>query len=61
MFLEAINWGIAPGEFWDMTLGEWWAIYDMHESRAPYGATKMTRDEIDDLLEWTLNDGTSPA
>ena len=54
MYLLARQWGIQPGEFWDMTIGEWWAEYDV---RAPADDTryagKLTRRDVDDLLAWT--------
>ena len=36
-----------------MTIGEWWAEYDLH---APAGeekfAGKLTRSDVDDLKDW---------
>jgi hypothetical protein len=53
MYLWAREWGIQPSEFWDMTMGEWWAEYDL---RAPSGdekfAGKLTRKDVDELRDW---------
>jgi hypothetical protein len=53
MYLWAREWGIQPSEFWDMTMGEWWAEYDL---RAPAGdekfAGKLTRKDVDELRDW---------
>ena len=61
MYLWAREWGIQPSEFWDMTVGEWWAEYDL---RSPAGdekfAGKLTRNDVDDLRAWMnekANDG----
>lgn len=61
MYLWARTWGIQPSEFWDMTIGEWWAEYELH---SPNGdekfAGKLTRQDVDELLTWTnkkANDG----
>lgn len=58
MYLWAREWGIQPSEFWDMTVGEWWAEYDL---RAPAGeekfAGKLTRDDVDELRDW-MNERT---
>jgi len=39
---------IAPSEFWNMTLQEFWAIYN---SRFTKPKTGMTRDEFNKLVE----------
>jgi hypothetical protein len=53
MYLWAREWGIQPSEFWDMTMGEWWAEYDL---QAPAGedkfAGKLTRKDVDELRDW---------
>jgi hypothetical protein len=58
MYLWAREWGIQPSEFWDMTMGEWWAEYDL---RAPSGdekfAGKLTRNDVDELRDW-MNERT---
>lgn len=58
MYLWAREWGIQPSEFWDMTMCEWWAEYDL---RAPAGdekfAGKLTRDDVDELRDW-MNERT---
>jgi hypothetical protein len=52
--LWAREWGIQPGEFWSMTMGEWWAEYQL-KAPAPAGeklAGKLTADDVDDLKAW---------
>jgi hypothetical protein len=56
MYLHARSWGIQPSEFWNMTIPEWWAEYDLNTKAAPGDkfAGKLTQGDVDDLLEWTL-------
>jgi hypothetical protein len=56
MYLHARSWGIQPSEFWNMTIPEWWAEYDLNTKAAPSDkfAGKLTQGDVDDLLEWTL-------
>jgi hypothetical protein len=54
MYLWAREWGIQPSEFWDMTIGEWWAEYDL-KAPADKGekfAGKLTRSDVEDLKAW---------
>ena len=70
MYLSARQWGIQPGEFWEMTMPEWYCEYDFHVSRAP--ATrggKLTRGDLEEIEyensltdeEWEAEYGTSNA
>lgn len=61
MYLWARSWGIQPSEFWSMTISEWWVEY---ESKAAFAdsdkfAGKLTRSDVDELLDWVKADGTS--
>jgi len=58
MYLLARSWGIQPTEFWDMTLGEWFAEW-RHNRPSGEGqfAGKLTADDIDDLMDW-MEDGS---
>ena len=55
MYLLARCWGIQPSEFWGMTVGEWFAEYELRAPAQPGDrfAGKLTRGDVDDLLEWT--------
>jgi hypothetical protein len=60
MFLHAHNWGLRPADFWGMTFPEWFCLYEFYrgqETARPGG--RMTKAEAEDLLAWTLSDGTS--
>lgn len=53
MYLWARQWGIQPSEFWNMTINEWWAEYDLHASASSEKfAGKLTRNDVDDLKAW---------
>jgi hypothetical protein len=58
MYLWAREWGIQPGEFWEMTIPEWWLEYDMKAPRDPKDtyAGKLTRADVEELKE-LLEDG----
>jgi hypothetical protein len=54
MYLWAREWGIQPGEFWNMTMGEWWAEYEF-KAPADKGekfAGKLTASDVDELKAW---------
>ena len=57
LYLWAREWGIQPGQFWNMTLSEWWTEW---ESKGPKQtgqfAGKLTQSDVDDLLEWVKSD-----
>lgn len=57
MYLLARCWGIQPGEFWDMTVSEWFAEYDLRVTNAPGDkfAGKLTRGDVDELLDFAKN------
>lgn len=49
-------WGIAPSEFWRMTMGEWYLLADHYEERAqavkgPGPLTNRERDELLSLID----------
>jgi len=52
MYLWARQWGIQPTEFWNMTIGEWWAEYDLRVETQGKFAGKLTRSDVDDLKAW---------
>lgn len=54
MYLAARGWGIQPGEFWDMTLGEFMAEYEMRRPRDPQNdyAGSLTRADVNELRAW---------
>ncbi len=57
MYLWARQWGIQPGEFWDMTIPEWWLEYELkapHETGEKY-AGKLTRADVEELKEYMRN------
>jgi hypothetical protein len=60
MLLGALAWEIGPSEFWQMTMAEWFLIYEAHRDRETLGKTKLTRKDAEELLEWTLN-GAAPS
>lgn len=56
LYLWAREWGIQPSEFWNMTLSEWWAEWDLRSPKTGQYAGKLTQADVDDLLEWMKND-----
>jgi hypothetical protein len=42
-------WGIAPSEFWQMTLAEWWLVYDAKIGERHYGT--MRESEVEELYQ----------
>lgn len=54
MYLCARGWDIQPGEFWDMTLYEFLLEHEVRRERDPEGdyAGRMTRADVEELLEW---------
>jgi hypothetical protein len=52
----ARSWGIQPGEFWDMTLSEWFCEYRHNKPKGQEGyAGRLTQSDVDDLMEWIEN------
>lgn len=54
MLICAHNWGIQPGEFWNMTPGEWFALFYHYQDQQRGRVTSLTRAEADDLYEWAM-------
>lgn len=53
MYLHSRSWGVQPSEFWAMTLGEWYAEYELHTNvNEKKYAGKLTKSDVDDLKEW---------
>jgi len=45
---------VQPSEFWSMTVGEWWVLYDMHREQMgaienKSGNRKMNKAELAEL------------
>lgn len=58
MYLWAREWGIQPSEFWEMTISEWWAEYELRAPRDTGAfAGKLTRADVEELKEY-LKDGS---
>jgi hypothetical protein len=57
------GWGIAPSEFWRMTLSEVLALYQAKRPRMKNGyAGTLTQGDVDDLAEWMRSwDEPAPA
>ena len=57
MYLWAREWGIQPGEFWDMTIPEWWLEYELKAPKDPKEtyAGKLTRADVEELKEYLKN------
>jgi hypothetical protein len=50
MYLHARSWGVQPSEFWNMTLSEWWAEYDHHDTTSPGKfAGNLTQEDVNDI------------
>ena len=47
----AIEWGIQPSEFWNMSIAEWWWVFDSKyvKVRRETEGNYTTRDEWDEL------------
>jgi hypothetical protein len=58
MYLWAREWGIQPGQFWDMTIPEWWLEYDLKAPKDPAEkyAGKLTRADIEELKAFIADD-----
>lgn len=54
MYLAARSWGVQPGEYWDMTLGEFMAELEQRRPRDPANdyAGSLTRADVEDLMSW---------
>ena len=62
MFLHATSWGISPSEFWDMTMPEWWLLYEHNRAQQPGDfAGKLTRADVNDLWEYAMEGMTDGA
>jgi hypothetical protein len=49
----AVNWGIAPSEFWSMSPVEWWLIYEAKRPRdreLDY-AGSLNESEVSELFD----------
>lgn len=46
-------WGIAPSEFWQMTVTEWWWLYDVKQAQMSGG---MTDSGWKELYDFTFGD-----
>jgi len=57
MYLWARKWGIQPSEFWEMTISEWWAEYDINAPSEPGEkyAGKLTRADVEELKDYLRN------
>lgn len=55
MFLMAHRWGVQPGEFWGMTLSEWFLLFDANRPKATGDfAGSLTQGDVErlsDLIE----------
>jgi len=59
MYLWAREWGIQPGEFWQMTIPEWWLEYELRAPAAKderYAGT-LTRAEVEELKDYMNGSG----
>jgi len=57
MFQLSVSWGIAPSEFWEMTLPEWVEIYN-HFTRDPKEEARKEWAKQADLTDdewWELH------
>lgn len=52
MFRAAHNWGIAPSEFWGMTMSEWYEIAEIHIAEQGVAGTSITEERLDDIKSW---------
>jgi len=54
MYLSARGWDIQPGEFWNMTLGEFLVEFEHRRPRDPENdyAGSLTRADVDELRAW---------
>jgi hypothetical protein len=52
MFRAAHNWGIAPSEFWAMTMAEWYEIAEIHIADQGVAGTSITEERHDAIKEW---------
>ena len=56
LYLHANSWGIAPSEFWQMTMPEWFALHEFNRQHQPGDyAGKLTKADVDDLWEFALD------
>lgn len=63
--LAVKSFGVQPGEFWDMTIPEWFALWEVFRPNDYAG--NLTHDAVDDLMddldltdeEWWSKNGTS--
>lgn len=51
MYLLAREWGIQPSEYWEMTLPEWHAEYELRAQEKPRLAGNLTPQVVDELME----------
>lgn len=49
MFETAHGWGIAPSEFWSMTLSEWYHLAESHVSQQGVAGTSLTEERLAQL------------
>jgi hypothetical protein len=46
--MGVIGLGVSPSQFWDLTINEFWILY---EGKFPHLADKITRDDLLDMME----------
>jgi len=54
MYLMARTWGIQPGEFWAMTMKEWFLEFELNQptSGKDCFAGGLTQGDVDELAEF---------
>lgn len=57
MFQHAVQWGISPSEFWEMTIPEWFLLYEMNRPRDKTRdyAGNLVQSDVDELAEFLGN------
>ncbi len=67
MFKNAMNWRIAPDQFWSMTLAEYYALVDLHAPKNKDGSKLTTVADLQadlamsDADWWGVDKGTQGA
>lgn len=52
MFCASHSWGIAPSEFWAMTMPEWLELATHYAGQRTIAGTRITEDRLAELTEW---------
>ena len=47
--LAVCNFGVSPSEFWNMTMPEWFALYEVN--RPNQHAGNLNDDKVDEMLD----------